>query len=70
MNVMYHINLEDLLLVNIFHDLASESVIKTFEPTHDKTNKTTCAPSKDSDQPGHPSSLISLYCPQEESLCP
>ena len=24
------------------------------EPLHDKTNKMTCAPSKDADQPGHP----------------
>ena len=28
------------------------------EPPHDKTNRTTCAPSEDSDQPGHPPSLI------------
>ena len=27
--------------------------ILTFEPPHDKTNKMTCAPSEDSDQPGH-----------------
>ena len=27
------------------------------EPPHDKTNKMVCAPSKDSDQPGHPPSL-------------
>ena len=32
------------------------------ERPHDKTNKMTCAPSKDSDQPGHPPSLISLRC--------
>ena len=32
-----------------------------FEPPHDKTNKLTCAPSEDSDQPGHPSSLISVF---------
>ena len=32
--------------------------IKTNEPPHDKTNKMTCAPSEDSDQPGHPPSLI------------
>ena len=31
---------------------------KQYEPPHDKTNKMACAPSKDSDQPGHPSSLI------------
>ena len=30
----------------------------TYESRHDKTNKLTCAPSKDSDQPGHPPSLI------------
>ena len=40
------------------------------EPSHDKTNKMTCAPSEDSDQPGHPPSLISLRCPHEESLGP
>ena len=28
------------------------------EPRHDKTHKTMCAPSEDSDQPGHPPSLI------------
>ena len=28
------------------------------EPRHDKTNKMICAPSDDSDQPGHPPSLI------------
>ena len=28
------------------------------EPSHDKTNKITSAPSKDLDQPGHPTSLI------------
>ena len=40
------------------------------KPQHDKTNKLTCAPSEDSDQLGHPSSLISLRCPHEESLGP
>ena len=33
-----------------------------YEPAHDKTNKMACAPSEDSDQPGHPPSLISLRC--------
>ena len=32
-----------------------------FEPQRDKTNKMTCAPSKDSDQPGHPPSLIRIF---------
>ena len=31
---------------------------KKFEPPHDKTNKMTFVPSEDSDQPGHPPSLI------------
>ena len=31
-----------------------------FESPHDKTNKMTCAPSGDLDQPGHPPRLISL----------
>ena len=41
-----------------------------FEPSHDKINKMAFAPSKDSDQPGHPPSLISLRCPLEETLGP
>ena len=33
-------------------------IMLLFEPPHDKTNKVACAPSEDSDQPGHlPSSL-------------
>ena len=31
------------------------------EQPHDKTNKMACAPSKDSDQPGHPPSLIRVF---------
>ena len=33
----------------------------TTEPQHDKTNKLTCAPSVDYDQPGHPPSLIRAF---------
>ena len=32
-----------------------------FEPPHDKTNKMACAPSEDSDQPGHLRSLIRIF---------
>ena len=32
-----------------------------FEPQHDKTNKMTCAPSEDTDQPGQPHSLIRVF---------
>ena len=34
---------------------------KLWEPPHDKTNKMACAPSEDSDQPGHPPSLIRVF---------
>ena len=37
------------------------------DPSHDKTSKMACVPSKDSDQPGHPPSQ-SLRCLHEESL--
>ena len=40
------------------------------EPPHDKTNEMACAPSEDSEQLGHPPSLISLRCPHEESWGP
>ena len=33
----------------------------TFEPPHDKTSKMAGAPSEDSDQPGHPPSLIRVF---------
>ena len=32
-----------------------------YEPAHDKTYKMACAPSEDSDQPGHPPSLIRVF---------
>ena len=32
-----------------------------YEPPHDKTNKMACASSEDSDQPGHPPSLIRVF---------
>ena len=34
---------------------------KHFEPPHDKNNKMTFVPRKDSDQPGYPSSLIKVF---------
>ena len=33
----------------------------SYEPLHDKTNKMAYAPSEDSDQPGHPPSLIRVF---------
>ena len=35
--------------------------LRTFEPPHDKTYKMAWAPSEDSDQPGHPPSLIRVF---------
>ena len=35
--------------------------IAIYEPPHDITNKLACAPSEDSDQPGHPPSLIRVF---------
>ena len=32
-----------------------------YEPAHDKTYKMACGPSEDSDQPGHPPSLIRAF---------
>ena len=34
---------------------------ESLEPPRDKTNKMACAPSEDSDQPGHPPSLIRVF---------
>ena len=36
-------------------------IMEPYKPAHDKTNKMACAPSKDSDQPGHPPSLIRVF---------
>ena len=35
--------------------------LEIFEPPREKTNKMACAPSEDSDQPGHPPSLIRVF---------
>ena len=45
----------------VFWVCLMEAVHWTNELAHDKTNKLTCAPSKDSDQPGHPPSLIRVF---------
>ena len=39
----------------------SQSFQSSFETQHDKTNKVTCVSSEDSDQPGHPPSLIRVF---------
>ena len=43
----------------------------TNEPPHDKTNKMVCAPSEDTDQPGHPPSVIRIFAvPQWVAMDP
>ena len=45
-------------------DLPSDATsghLQTLAQQHDKTNKLTCAPSEDSDQPGHPPSLVRVF---------
>ena len=44
-----------------FFDLGSMALFNLYEPQNDKTNKMNCAPSEDSDQPGHPPSLIRVF---------
>ena len=36
-------------------------ILRKFELPHDKTSKMACVPSEDSDQPGHPPSLIRVF---------
>ena len=36
-------------------------IFTRFEPPHDKINKMACAPSENSDQPGHQPSLIRVF---------
>ena len=57
--------LEDYEQVYIVHTgFAGRKPTSNYEPHRDKTNKMAYAPSQDSDQPGHPPSLI-----RESSLC-
>ena len=49
----------------IIANFSGEPISRVFtvghRPTHDKTNKMAYAPSEDSDQPGHPPSLIRVF---------
>ena len=40
---------------------SSNVIVDIIELQHNKTNKMTCASSEDSDQPGHPPSLIKVF---------
>ena len=45
----------------IFYFCISTRCLRLFEPPHDKPNKLACAPSDNSNQPGHPPSLIRVF---------
>ena len=47
--------------LGIFMDLKESYLALIIESMHNKTNKMTCASSEDSDQPGHPPSLIRVF---------
>ena len=62
-NIHVQMHIMHMQTVNVqvrlqIHVVLSES---SFALQHDKTNKMTFAPSEDSDQPGHPSSLIRVF---------
>ena len=62
--IMFIVIFETIIALFCFNACYSISVhvIKNkFEPARDKTNKAACAPSEDSDQPGHPPSLIRVF---------
>ena len=59
MGFRVHFVISWLINFNLSRLFCDPNVI--FEPPHVKTNKMTCAPSKDSDQPGHPPSLIRVF---------
>ena len=45
----------------IFSSISHSTNKQSNETPHDKTNKMACAPSEDSDQPGHSPSLIRVF---------
>ena len=47
--------------LTFLQDKLQNCLLIKFEPQHDKTNKMTCAPSEDSDQPGHSPGLIRVF---------
>ena len=69
-NFMASMHVTDTGMHNIFtiaHNLTAAinhglpPSFRVRDTAHDKTNKIACAPSEDTDQPGHPSSLIRVF---------
>ena len=56
---MYHNNV--YIILRTFTKQELIHTYKIYEPPCDKTNKMACALSEDSDQPGHPPSLIRVF---------
>ena len=56
MDIQFVVAVPRFLLV----DSSKQFQINRDVPPNDKTNKITCVPSEDSDQPGHPPSLFSI----------
>ena len=50
-----------LLIPDMSNGNPRTSISIQIEPQREKNNKMTCAPNKDSDQPGHPPSLIRVF---------
>ena len=61
-----------IVLIYFFLIMLTVNYTGTFEPPRDKTNKLTCAPFEDSDQPGHLPSLIRVFaeCAQWVAMDP
>ena len=49
------------IFVKIFFFYGVSYLLKRNEPHRDKTNEMVCAPSEDSDQPGHLPNLIRVF---------
>ena len=65
-NIPFQIFSTNLYLIGIGYFLSALGLVffvnqSANEPPHDKTNKMICAPSEDSDQLGHPPSLIRVF---------
>ena len=55
-------NLESCIVsLVLIKSISTTLIYILFEPADDQTNKMNCAPSEDSDQPGHPPSLIRVF---------
>ena len=56
----YSVSVEEQGLNNVYTKYISTVSLSLYLP-HDKTNKMACAPSEDSDQPGHLPNLIRVF---------